>query len=168
MQAAIDVQDQKQAFRNAMAAVPAPVHVITTDGVAGKGGITITAFTAITDEPPTVLVCLNKNSYAASLVLQNKHLAINTLHAEMTECAGRFAGIGKLSMPERFVHTEGWAPLKSGCPTLPEALAVFDCEVHRVEEMGTHYLIFCRVIETQDRSEQPGLLYHNRTYKKAV
>ena len=168
MNATVQISQEKQAFRNTMAAVPAPVHVVTTDGVAGKAGITATAFTAVTDEPPTVLVCLNRSSYAASLVIENRQLAINTLPAEMLDCAGRFAGVGKLAMPDRFVETERWAPLKSGSPILPEALAVFDCEIDRVEEIGTHYLFFCRVLETRDQPERIGMVYHNRTYKRAV
>ena len=162
---------QKQNFRDAMAAVPAPVHIITTDGPAGKGGVTATAFTAITDEPPTVLVCLNRNSYAAKLVLENGKLAVNTLPDGMTDSAGRFAGVGKLEMAERFAQHESWTVLASGAPVLPAALCVFDCEVESVQEMGTHYLIFARVVEAKTRAQDPqdqGMIYHLRSYKRTV
>ena len=43
-------------FRDAMAACASGVHVITTDGTAGRYGITMTAVTAVTDEPPTVML----------------------------------------------------------------------------------------------------------------
>ena len=42
-----------------MASCAAGVHVITTDGEAGRYGITMTAVTAVTDEPPTVMLCIN-------------------------------------------------------------------------------------------------------------
>lgn len=167
----IDAAIGKQDFRNAMAAVPAPVHIITTDGLAGKGGITATAFTAITDAPPTVLICLNRQSYAAGLVLENKRLAVNTLPAGMSDSAGRFAGVGKLEMAARFLREEGWTTLQSGAPVLPAALSVFDCEVVSLQEMGTHYLIFCHVLQTISRppeTDAQGMIYHQRRYKHTV
>lgn len=157
---------EQLAFRNSMAAVPAPVHVVTTDGPAGKGGITATAFTAITDEPPTVLVCLNRNSYAAGLVRSNGLLAVNTLPDGMNATAGRFAGVGQLAMPERFHPDEGWDVGVSGAPILPGALAIFDCQVDEVQEMGTHVLFFCRVMASQTGTgRDEGMIYHQRGYK---
>lgn len=50
------------AFRDAMARVCAPVNVITTNGPAGRGGFTATAMCSVTDEPPTLLVCMNSRS----------------------------------------------------------------------------------------------------------
>ncbi|WP_373700103.1 flavin reductase, partial [Neisseria dentiae] len=38
------------------------MHVITTDGSAGRYGITMTAVAPITDEQPTVLLCINRQS----------------------------------------------------------------------------------------------------------
>lgn len=161
-----DLTDARAAFRNAMAAVPAPVHVITTDGPAGKGGITATAFTAITDEPPTVLVCLNRNSFAAGLVRANGTLAVNTLPDGMHETAGRFAGVGKLAMPDRFLPEEDWQQSPRGTPILPNALAVFDCRIREVQEMGTHFLFFCTVETSLTRAPcTEGMIYHQRGYK---
>ena len=52
----------KQDFRHAMASCAAGVHVITTDGAAGRYGITMTAVSSITDEPPTVMLCINRSA----------------------------------------------------------------------------------------------------------
>ena len=43
----------RQEFRDAMARLGAAVNIITTDGVAGKGGITATAVCSVTDDPAT-------------------------------------------------------------------------------------------------------------------
>lgn len=159
----------RQAFRDAMAAVPASVHVITTDGPAGKGGITATAFTAVTDLPPTVLVCLNRGSYAAGLVQINGTLAVNTLPGGMRDTANRFAGVGSLSMPERFHPEEGWDSRTGGAPVLPGALAVFDCRVMEMREMGSHFMFFCEVLSSISRpAEAEGMIYHQRSYKSTT
>lgn len=158
------ISAEKQAFRDAMSAVAAPVHVITTDGEAGRAGITATAFTALTDEPPMVMVCLNRQSYTASVVNANRKLAVNCLPPSALETAARFAGKDKLSMPERFDAEVAWKSMASGVPVLPEAIAVFDCEVESIAELGTHYLYTCRVLAASNAGGE-ALLYQNRGYK---
>jgi flavin reductase (DIM6/NTAB) family NADH-FMN oxidoreductase RutF len=43
-------------YREAMSRLVAPVHVVTTAGPAGRCGITASAVTSVSDDPPTVLV----------------------------------------------------------------------------------------------------------------
>ncbi len=50
----------QQHFRNSMAKLAAGVNIITTNGIAGKCGITATAVCSVTDTPPTIMVCINK------------------------------------------------------------------------------------------------------------
>lgn len=52
----------KHPFRDAMASCAAGVHVITTDGESGRYGITMTAVTPVTDEPPTIMLCINRKA----------------------------------------------------------------------------------------------------------
>ncbi|TIW51814.1 MAG: flavin reductase, partial [Mesorhizobium sp.] len=49
-----------QAYRDAMAHFAGQVHVVTTDGPAGRRGATVIAACSVSDTPPTVLVCLNR------------------------------------------------------------------------------------------------------------
>ena len=51
-----------QDYRDAMARFAGAVHVITTDGRAGKRGTTVIAACSVSDIPPTVLVCLNREN----------------------------------------------------------------------------------------------------------
>ncbi len=45
-------------FRDAMSSLAAAVNVITTDGPHGRAGFTATAVCSVTDQPPTLLVCI--------------------------------------------------------------------------------------------------------------
>ncbi|MET0598611.1 MAG: flavin reductase, partial [Mesorhizobium sp.] len=45
-------------YRDAMARFAGAVHVLTTDGPAGKRGTTVIAACSVSDNPPTVLVCI--------------------------------------------------------------------------------------------------------------
>jgi len=64
-------------FRDAMAACASGVHVITTDGTAGRYGITMTAVAPVTDEPPTLMLCINKQAGIAPVqtVKEENHAA---------------------------------------------------------------------------------------------
>ncbi len=91
-------------FRDAMASCAAGVHVITTDGAAGRYGITMTAVTPITDEPPTVMLCINRKARIIPILSENGSLCINTLADEHQDVAEHFAGLTGLSPEERFAY----------------------------------------------------------------
>jgi flavin reductase len=78
-------------YCDAMAEVGAPVNVITTDGVAGMAGCTASAVCAITDEPPTLLRCINHASPNNTVMRENGTLRVNVLSAEQRHVAVRFA-----------------------------------------------------------------------------
>ena len=78
----------KPDFFNAMSLLSASVNIITTDGPAGKGGITASAVCSVTDTPPTILVCINKRSSIHNKIIQNKQVCINILSAGQEDIAG--------------------------------------------------------------------------------
>jgi flavin reductase len=45
-------------YRDAMACLGAAVSIVTTDGAAGRAGFSASAVCSVTDDPPTLLVCL--------------------------------------------------------------------------------------------------------------
>lgn len=91
-------------FRDAMASCAAGVHVITTDGAAGRYGITMTAVTPVTDEPLTVMLCINRSARIIPILSENGDLCINTLADEHQDVAEHFAGLTGLSPEERFAY----------------------------------------------------------------
>src|SRR5271169_6988178 len=90
-QPAIDSVDVA-AFRDAMARLGAAVHVVTSAGLAGKTGFTATAVCSVSDQPATLLVCLNRRSNSAPLLAQNGVFCVNTLGAADSNLADIFAG----------------------------------------------------------------------------
>lgn len=83
----------KSPFRDAMASCAAGVHVITTDGQSGRYGITMTAVAPITDEPPTVMLCINRQAGIIPILQANRNLCINTLSENQQDVAEHFAGL---------------------------------------------------------------------------
>ena len=152
----------KSDFRNAMARVCAPVNVITTKGPAGRGGFTATAMCSVTDEPPTLLVCMNSNSAQANLFIENRRFCVNVLTEEHKDLAGLFAG-QQSDMDARYAAAE-WADLASGNQALADAIVSFDCSLVDLHRVGTHNVLMGEVVDIRARKDGRALLYFDRNY----
>jgi len=151
-------------YRDAMARFAGAVHVVTTDGLAGRRGVTAIAACSVSDNPPTVLVCLNRENPNNDCFMENGVFALNTLTADHQELSNAFSGLTGLSPEERFAQAE-WETIATGAPTLPDALAVFDCHVVQTVELGTHRVYFGRVAGLSIGDKTNPLLYHERGYR---
>ena len=80
-------------YRDAMARFAGAVHVIATDGPAGKRGATVIATCSVSDNPPTILVCLNRENPANDVFRDNGVFTLNTLTAGQEELANHFSGL---------------------------------------------------------------------------
>lgn len=151
-------------FREAMSRLGAAVHVVTTAGPAGKTGFTATAVCSVSDQPATLLVCLNRRSNSAPILAQNGVFCINTLGASEEKLADVFAGRGGLKFADRFSVGE-WTTLKTGAPVLQSAVVAFDCRAAEIKAVASHNVIFGSVEAVRLGPGGPALVYHDRAYK---
>ena len=154
----IDVQN----FRNGMAMLASAVNVITTDGPAGLAGFTATAVTSVTDQPPTLLVCMNRSSFAHPIFAGNAVLCVNVLTAGQQALSALFAD-RNVTMQDRFARTP-WSPLATGSPALDGALVSFDCRITHTREAGSHSIFLCEVEAIRQGDSRCGLVYFDRAY----
>jgi flavin reductase len=156
----------RQEFRDAMARLGAAVNIITTDGPAGIGGFTASAVCSVTDEPPTLLLCMNRNATAAPRLKANGTVCVNVVAAAQKEAAMVFAGVTKCPMEERFAAGT-WTTLATGAPVMDGALESFDCRVTEILEKGTHLVIFAEVEAIRlGGPEDHALIYFGRDYHR--
>lgn len=155
---------EPQDYREAMSRFAGAVHVVTTGGKAGPRGLTVIAACSVSDQPPTVLVCINRQNPANDLFVENGVFALNTLSADQQAVSVAFSGVTGLSTEERFSHGE-WDTISTGAPTLHGALAVFDCELVEAKDMATHRILFGKVTGLRVGDRLAPLLYHDRTYR---
>lgn len=153
-----------QDYRNAMARFAGAVHVVTTDGPAGRRGVTAIAACSVSDNPPMVLVCLNRENVNNDVFLDNGVFALNTLAANHQGLSTAFSGLNGLPPDERFALAQ-WDTLSSGAPTLVDALAVFDCQVIDTKELATHRIYFGKVTGLRLGDNLQPLLYFDRGYR---
>ena len=149
-------------FRNGMARLAGAVNVLTTDGPAGMAGMTATAVCSVTDQPPTLLVCLNRGSFAHPIFAGNGKLCVNVLGAGQQDVSALFAD-RNVTMDERFGRI-AWSRLATGSPVIAGALVSFDCRVVHSHDAGSHTVFLCEVEEVSQGAAQSGLVYFDRAY----
>jgi flavin reductase len=159
---AMDIHVSKTEFRNAMARVCAPVNVITTKGEAGRGGFTATAMCSVTDEPPTLLVCMNSRSAQTQMFIENQRFCVNVLTQEHKALAASFAG-QQTDMAARYADAD-WTDLPSGNQALADAIVSFDCRLTDARLVGTHNIFIGEVVDIRCRRDGHALLYFDRNY----
>jgi flavin reductase len=151
------------AFREGMSRVAGAVHIVTTDGPGGPAGLTVTAFAAVCDEPPIVLVCVNRDSHSAPRLIANGVFCVNTLAPADQPLADIFAGRTGRHLQDRFIEGD-WGTLASGAPVLAGAAVVFDCRVTELRDIATHHVVFGEVLHVAVAGPAGALLYWKRAY----
>ncbi|GLS44268.1 flavin reductase [Methylobacterium brachythecii] len=150
-------------FREAMSCLGAAVNVVTSAGSAGRLGFTATAVCSVSDQPPTLIVCMNRSSAQNEGVKSNGVLCVNTLSHEQQDLGAVFAGMTQARSEERFLGAS-WSTLATGAPVLHGSLASFDCEIERVIEVGTHSVFVCSVLDVATNRTGESLVYFRRRY----
>lgn len=154
---------ERAEFREAMTRVAASVHLVTTDGPAGRRGVTVTSVCSVSDAPATLLVCLNQSSPANRLFEDNRVFAVNVLSAAAQSVARIFAGEGALEPEARFASAK-WSTLSTGAPILEGALASFDCRIVDSRMVATHRVMIGEVVALRIGPSDPSLIYRDRGY----
>ena len=152
-------------YTDAMAAVVTGVSIVSTDGVAGRFGITVSSVSSVSADPPLVLVCINRRSPVCAAVHANRVFCVNLLSTQQQELANTFAGRPSRGEPFDFAGV-AWSEGLSGAPRFEGAVATFDCVVEQTHEAGSHNLFIGRVVAT-DASAADPLLYTRRAYGHA-
>lgn len=139
------------------------VTVIAAGGAGGRAGLTATAVSSLSDNPPTLLACIGRNTGAHSVIGTSGTFSVNILANDQQAIAERFAGESGLRGEARF---EGlpWRTMTTGAPVLEHALASLDCEVLESHGFTTHSIFIGRVVAGKFRSEAQPLLYFRGDY----
>ena len=145
-----------RAFRNAINAAVTGVTVVTTQTHRRLVGHTVSAMCHVSDEPPTLLIALERGSELAAAVAEREAFAVNVLADHQAEVAETFRE------PSPTFAAKHWWPF-SGLPRLQGAAAVFECRLDRVHDAGTHTLVLGVVTRAQRGTGRP-LAWTRRGY----
>lgn len=151
-------------FREAMAHLPAAVNILTTDGPNGRCGITLSAVCSVTDDPPTVLVCVNRASAMHDVFKANGRVGLNVLGGDQRELALHFAGATKVAMAERFTW-DVWDRTQD-VPVLKDALVTAVGTIKHTVPMGSHSVLFVDIEQIRTLTGGQSLVYFNRAFHR--
>jgi len=151
-----------QHFRATLRRWASGVSILTTRDGERAFGMTISAFSSVSLDPPLVLACVEKKAHTLPAIHSSGVFAINVLASDQRDLSKRFATDGNEA-----VRFEGLACRvgASGAPWLPGALAVVDCRVAAVHDAGDHVIFVGEVLATDFAEEREPLLYYDASYR---
>ncbi|OLP46001.1 flavin reductase family protein [Rhizobium oryziradicis] len=138
------------------------VSIITTGDGDNRTGATVTSATALSVDPPRMLVSLNRSSSTWPVLEKSGSFAINIVGAAHEALANQFAGVGGLKGPERYKGAD-WIKLASGACVLKDAVAAIDCVIEEAIERHSHVIVIGKVVAIR-LGEGNSLLYQSGRY----
>lgn len=152
-------------FKKAMQLWASGVTVITTQSEKhGVRGMTVTAFSSVSVQPPQILVCINQSADTGENIDATGCFAVNILSASQQDISNNFSGGS--SQEQRFANTT-WETGQYGTPLLTESIMSLECKVVEKVAAGTHWIITGEVQEAISRTGDP-LLYYRGSYRQLV
>ena len=156
---------QEASFRDAMRRLAATVTIISTSGQGRRHGITATAVTSLSMDPPSLLVCVNRSGSLHDLLAETDRFCVNLLREEQVALSNVFSG--KLAPEERFLHGS-WAEDEHGLPYIADAQSSIFCRKQDAIQYGLHSIFIGEVESTLVSEDIRPLLYGNGSYGRCA
>jgi 4-hydroxyphenylacetate 3-hydroxylase, reductase component len=151
-------------FRSALGSFATGVTVITTRGPNGELiGNTASSFNSVSLDPPLVLWSLSRTAFSFRTYLAADHFAVNVLREGQEDLSVRFAK--PLGDKWQGIDYETW---ETGCPLLPNALAVFECKMAYTYQGGDHVIFVGEVINFDHDPKGKPLVFWHGGYHRTV
>lgn len=144
-------------FRDVIGHFASGVSIITTNHEGVNFGITASAVTSLSLEPPMLIVCVNQSTGTCHAISKSKVFGVNILHEDQGDLAIQFAK----SNTDKFKGVE-MAAGKFGVPFLKDALAQLECRVVNEVIGGTHSVFLAEVVQTSREDKKPLAYYRGK------
>lgn len=152
-------------FFRIMSAFPTGVAIVTTlepDGT--PRGLTTSAVTSVSAEPPILLVCVDRSSRTLPALLHSKRFVVNFMRDDCADLCALFAS----KADDKFAQV-AWTPGLGGVPILHEgAVAHAECGTLAELEIGDHVVVTGLVeAGTAPEPTQIPIVYFRRVFGSA-
>lgn len=149
-------------FRALLSRFASGVTVVTAREADGTAlGMTVSAFSSLSLEPPLILVCIERAATLHGVLVNGTSFVVNILAHDQEWVSRRFADIG---IPDRF---EGIAVVEGvpGPPRLRDAIARLQCVVTATYDGGDHTIVVGQVVDGDTSGDRP-LVYFGGDYRR--
>src|SRR5437870_10544788 len=82
----------RETFKRALRRFPAAVSVITSADQSRRHGMTATAVTSLSLDPPSLIACINRTTLLHDIMLLGRHFCVNVLRRDQIELSSAFSG----------------------------------------------------------------------------
>jgi flavin reductase (DIM6/NTAB) family NADH-FMN oxidoreductase RutF len=153
----------RDTFKRSLGSWASGVTIVTSQHAGERMGMTVSAFSSVSLDPPLVLVCADKASNTNGLIRQSRAFTVNVLGREQSALSNLFADKKRESV--RFDGLDFKMGV-TGCPRIPGALASLDCSVFEAVDAGDHIVYVGAVEAAVIDAEQEPLVYWRGVYQK--
>lgn len=150
-------------YREIMACFPSGVAIVTASEADGKPrGLTLSAFCAVSLQPPLVLVCVDKTSQTLPALKAAGGFTVNFLAGGSEHLAVLYASKAE----EKFYGIAWRQPeLPEGGPILHEDCAAYAvCVTRQAIQAGDHWVFIGEVRDGEVIEGRLPLVYHRRGF----
>jgi flavin reductase (DIM6/NTAB) family NADH-FMN oxidoreductase RutF len=150
-----------QTFRRTLGSFASGVTVISTldQESARLVGVTVSAFSSVSMDPPLVLFCIDKRSVSLSSFKRARHFAVNILAAGQAEISNRFASrLEDKWQGVQYRSGLGQVPVILGCA------AHLECSVSQIVDGGDHEIFIGQVEDAGFEPDLAPLVYCRGAY----
>ena len=143
-------------FREALGHFATGVTIVTAMEDDGPVGFTCQSFSALSLDPPLVVLAPAKSSTSWPRIAEAGAFCVNILESRQEALCRSFAASGS----DKFAGV-GWTPAVTGAPILDGSLAYVDCELADIHDAGDHELVTGRVVDLGIGEGSPLLYYRS-------
>jgi flavin reductase (DIM6/NTAB) family NADH-FMN oxidoreductase RutF len=144
-------------FRSVISRLASGVTIITTRHKGRDYGLTASAVTSLSLDPPMLLICANKASATQKAIKESGVFAVNILPEDQSQLARHFTS----PQPDKFAGLNvSYGAL--GVPLLDDMLATIECRVTEIVSGGTHSVFLAEVEAAQATEGRPLTYFRGR------
>ncbi len=130
---------------------PTGVTVVTSVREGEPRGLTVSAFSSVSIDPPLVLICINREARSYLFISESKVFCVNILSGDQQQLAERFASKMRQNQFEGVPFETG----STGAAIIRGTVAHLECEVAEEHHAGTHSIFIGRVVSCASRPGSP-------------
>jgi flavin reductase len=151
----------QEAFKKALRGWTSGVTVVTSRSGDKVHGMTVSAFSSVSADPPLVLVCANRSSTTHGIIEEGGLFTVNILASHQQDVSNVFASS---KHEDSRLQRVGWTEGETGAPLIDQALASLECRVASAHQEGSHTIYIGRV-EAVHTSDAEPLVYYQGGYR---
>ncbi|QBR03690.1 flavin reductase family protein [Paraburkholderia pallida] len=158
-------EELESAFRSAMRQYAASVNIVTCCTHGTWYGMTATAITSLCADPPSLLLCINRDNNFHAAISEASEFCVNLLATQHQEISVAFSRT--VTNPLEKFSTGRWNCDSDGIPYLADSPVNIFCDIASNFSFGTHDIVVgtCkRILGSEHTGKSSPLLYTNGQY----